>query len=127
MGRAIPADFKHDIANRAPLEEVAESIKIAQEHFANSYGILASLDTPELSPDGKLGGAGFIRSIEDIKASLAQAILAASTLSDTVVDELNTFYPKQEDIQEVEREILEPRSLELEDADPQVTFFEKVD
>ncbi|HEY8098935.1 MAG TPA: hypothetical protein VIE65_22965 [Methylobacter sp.] len=64
---------------------------------AHSYGIAAlrmfsKMPSSEFSPDGLLGGRGYIQQIKDMRASLSQAIEVLSSFTDTVHDEVNASH-----------------------------------
>jgi len=61
---------------------------------AHSYGIAAlrmfsKMPSSEFSPDGLLGGRGYIQQIKDMRSSLSQSVEVLSSFTDTLHDEIN--------------------------------------
>lgn len=61
---------------------------------SHSYGIAAlrifsKMPSSEFSPDGLLGGRGYIQQVREMRAGLAQAVETLSSFTDTVHDEIN--------------------------------------
>ncbi len=61
---------------------------------AHSYGMAAlrlfsKMSSSEFSPDGLLGGRGYIQKVKDLRSSLSQAVEVLSTFADTMHDEVN--------------------------------------
>lgn len=61
---------------------------------AHSYGMaalrhLSKMPSSEFSPDGLLGGRGYIQSVKDMRSGLSQAVEVLSSFSDTIHDEIN--------------------------------------
>ena len=61
---------------------------------AHSYGMSAlrlfsKMNSSEFSPDGLLGGFGYIQKVPDMRASLSQSVEVFSGFLDTVHDEIN--------------------------------------
>ncbi len=61
---------------------------------SHSYGMAAlrlfsKMSSSEFSPDGLLGGRGYIQKVKDLRANLGQAVEVLSTFADTMHDEVN--------------------------------------
>jgi len=61
---------------------------------AHGYGIAAlrlfsKMPSSEFSPDGLLGGRGYIQQVREMRSGLAQAVETLSAFTDTVHDEVN--------------------------------------
>lgn len=61
---------------------------------SHSYGMAAlrlfsKMNSSEFSPDGLLGGRGYIQKVKDLRSSLSQAVEVLSTFADTMHDEVN--------------------------------------
>jgi hypothetical protein len=54
-----------------------------------AYRLFSKMPASEFSPDGLLGGRGYIQSVKEMRASLGQSIELLSEFSDTVHDEVN--------------------------------------
>jgi len=60
---------------------------------AHSYGMAAlrlfsKMNSSDFSPDGLLGGRGYIQKVKDLRSSLSQAVEVLSTFADTMHDEV---------------------------------------
>jgi hypothetical protein len=67
---------------------------------SHSYGIAAlrlfsKMSSSEFSPDGLLGGRGYIQKVKDLRSSLGQAVEVLSSFADTMHDEVNASHWKQ--------------------------------
>lgn len=61
---------------------------------SHSYGmatlrLFSKMSSSEFSPDGLLGGRGYIQHIKDMRSALGQAVEVLSAFTDTVHDEIN--------------------------------------
>jgi hypothetical protein len=58
-------------------------------HTLAAYNRFARLKSARLSPDGNLGGRGYIQKIQDMRKQYMNCVEALSALSDTLYDEIN--------------------------------------
>jgi len=79
-----------------------KSIAKTYKHLAKAFMELAkanntfsSCKSSQISPDGKLGGRGYVLSIRDIRGSFGNIMNAMSELIDTFHDEVNSPYLKR--------------------------------
>jgi len=79
-----------------------KSIANTYKHLAKAFMELAkanhtfsSCKSSQISPDGKLGGRGYVLSIRDIRGSFGNIMNAMSELMDTFHDEVNSPYLKK--------------------------------
>lgn len=61
---------------------------------AHSYGMAAlrlfsKMSSSEFSPDGLIGGVGYIQKVKDLRSGLSQAVEVLSAFADTMHDEVN--------------------------------------
>jgi hypothetical protein len=87
--REIPADFNYSPRNRKPLAKILRSTLAALGHVLAAYTQFAKLKSARLSPDGSLGGRGYIQNIADMRKQYMNCVEALSALSDTVYDEIH--------------------------------------
>lgn len=71
------------------LAKILWAVQRAHSYAASAHRIFSKMPSSEFSPDGLLGGRGYIQNIKDMRASLANAIEVMSSFSDTVHDEIN--------------------------------------
>ena len=99
--REIPADFNYSPKNRKPLAKILRATLAALGHTLAGYTQFAKLKSARLSPDGNLGGRGYIQAIADMRKQYMNCVEALSALSDTVYDELHaphwSLVSRQED------------------------------
>jgi hypothetical protein len=87
--REIPGDFNYSPKNQKPLARVLLSTYAALGHCLLAYNSFAKLNSARLSPDGSLGGRGYIMKIADMRKQYMNTVEALSALSDTLYDEIN--------------------------------------
>lgn len=67
------------------LSQVTSSLETAKK----AAEILTSVPSDSISPDGMLGGRGYVMPIRGMKTELSEAVTTLSTIRDTLADELN--------------------------------------
>ena len=87
--REIPRDFNYAPKHQKPLAQVLRSTLAALGYVLMAYNRFAKLKSSRLSPDGNLGGRGYIQKIQDMRKQYMNCVEALSALSDTVHDEIN--------------------------------------
>ena len=111
--REIQSDFVFNARYIKPLALTLRSALMALGHATSAHARFVKIKSRNVSPDGALGGKGYIAKIPDMRRQLMNVIEALSALTDTVYDEINaphwnpsedTFDPRDRD--EV-REIVE--------------------
>ncbi len=60
----------------------------AHSYAMSAYRLFSKMPSSEFSPDGLLGGRGYIQNIKDMRANLAAAVESISSFSDTIHDEV---------------------------------------
>ncbi len=99
--REIPGDFNYTPTGQKPLAEVLRGTLAALGHCLSAYNTFAKLKSARLSPDGSLGGRGYIMKIVDMRKQYMNSVEALSALSDTLYDEINaphwSLLTRQED------------------------------
>lgn len=71
------------------LAKILWAVQRAHSYAASAHRIFSKMPSSEFSPDGLLGGRGYIQNVKDMRAGLANAIEVMSSFSDTVHDEIN--------------------------------------
>lgn len=87
-GRVLPENYKFLGSAKKPLAKVLWSISCALGHLVSSYSTFTKIKAVSISPDGKLGGRGYIQEIKDMRKNLNSSIEALSAMQDTINDEL---------------------------------------
>lgn len=114
--REIPRDFNYSPTNQKPLAKVLRATLAALGHALAAYDEFATLRSARLSPDGSLGGRGYIQKIQDMRKQYMNCVEALSALSDTLYDEINAPHWALLSRQEGDEERAEIQAL-IEDSD----------
>jgi hypothetical protein len=86
--REIGRKFLFDPKALKPLATCLRSTKMAMGHSLSAYNTFTRLSSVKISPDGSLGGKGYIQKIADMRRHYMNVVEALSSLSDTLYDEL---------------------------------------
>lgn len=71
-----------------PLAKSMRSALMALGHAASAYETFTKIKSRNISPDGALGGKGYIQKIPDMRKQLMNCVEALSAFTDTVYDEI---------------------------------------
>lgn len=88
MEREIGADFQFNANKLKPLARALRSTLAALGHVQSAYGTFTKIKSATVSPDGSLGGKGYIQKIPEMRRSFMNTSEALSSLSDTLYDEI---------------------------------------
>jgi hypothetical protein len=119
-------DFEYDKTKSKVLKKALHNISVSVGTLLAAMKDLAMLRGSDITPDGRLGGKGFIMPFKDIKSTINTAISELSDITDTLADELtnprwgisnkevNTIKKEQEKAEEKADSVLdkEPESKE---------------
>jgi len=61
----------------------------AHGYAMSALRLFSKMPSSEFSPDGLLGGRGYIQAVKDMRANLGQSVEVLSSFSDTIYDEIN--------------------------------------
>lgn len=86
--RTIDPNFEFAPKSLKPLAKTLRSASAALGHVISTYNQFAKLKSSQISPDGHLGGRGYIQKIPDMRRQLMNCVEALSSFTDTVRDEL---------------------------------------
>lgn len=86
--RKITPDFAFDPRNTKPLAKVLRSTNAALGHAMSAYTVFTKIKSADVSPDGSLGGKGYIQKIAEMRRAYMNVVEAMSALSDTLYDEI---------------------------------------
>jgi len=108
--RHITPEFAFDPKKTKPLARVLRATNASLGHAMSAYTIFTKVRSAEISPDGSLGGKGYIQKITEMRRAYMNVIEALSALSDTMYDEIRAPHwaaisrqEDPEDRQEVEQ------------------------
>ena len=89
LKREIPKGHEFDPKALKPLARALFSSSVALGHAVTAYKEFARIKSSSISPDGMLGGKGYVLKVKDVRAKLQQACELLSALTDTLHDELH--------------------------------------
>ena len=97
--REIDPDYKFEARNLKPLAASLRSMYMALGHAQSAFTSFSKIKSQRISPDGNLGGKGYVMPIKDMRKQLANCVEALSACSDTVYDELQAvhWHPQVDD------------------------------
>lgn len=108
--RDIPDDHQFDKKAIKPIVTTLWAMSVALGHALTAHRAFSRLKSSTFSPDGLLGGRGYVLPVKDIRANLFEACEQLSSLCDTLHDEINAphWKPKiaeleKTDMVEIER------------------------
>lgn len=108
--RDIPANHEFDKKALKPLVKTLWAMSVALGHALTAHRSFSRLKSSSFSPDGLLGGRGYVLSIKAIRQNLFESCEQLSALCDTLHDEINAPHWKPKlaelelrDINEVEK------------------------
>lgn len=87
--REIEEEFKFNPKHQKPLAVTLRASLMAMGHAITAYNAFTRIKSSDVSPDGNLGGKGYIQKIADMRRQFVNVVEALSSLSDTLYDELN--------------------------------------
>lgn len=80
--------FDYDTSKASVLKKALHNINVSLGTMISAMKDLSILRGSEVTPDGKLGGRGFVMPFKDMKAKINTAITELSDVTDTLADEL---------------------------------------
>jgi len=87
--RAIVPEFNYSPRNLKPLARILRATLAALGFTCSALTSFSKLKSATVSPDGNLGGKGYILKISDMRRQFINCLEALSSLSDTLYDEVN--------------------------------------
>jgi len=113
--RKIPANHAFDPKAIKPLVKMLWATSVALGHTLTAHRQFSRLKSVAFSPDGMVGGRGYVMGVKDVRAKLYEASEHLSTICDAIYDEINGEHwkPKLADLEK--RDMSEVKKL-LSDA-----------
>lgn len=94
--REIPSGHEFDKRALKPLSKALWSMTVALGHALTAHRHLSRLKSTTVSPDGHLGGRGYVMPLSEIRKGVHEATELLSTISDTLYDEVQAEHWKSE-------------------------------
>ncbi len=100
-------DFDWSPDSLRELSKILWASQRAHSYAMAAFRLFSKIPSAQISPDGLLGGRGYIQNIKEMRTSLAQAAEVLSSFTDTVDDEINGPHWKSADTSGQAEEIQE--------------------
>ena len=117
--------FEYDPSKATVLKKALHNTNVSLGTLLAAMKDLALLRGSEITPDGMLGGRGFIMPFKDIKGKINSAINDLSDITDTIADELTNpkwgLTPDEKKKVKREKEEIEEKVEEIEETVPEKT------
>lgn len=117
--REIPEDFKYNPKKLKHLKRILHNVSIALGTLTSALNEFSRLKGPEISPDGLLGGIGYIIPIKNIKQDMITNVHGLSNIADCIADELTNPRWNAKDDKEVE-ELIKEKDEVVEKVDEEI-------
>jgi hypothetical protein len=120
--REIPEDYKYNPKKLRHLKHILHNVSVAVGTLTSAFNEFSRFKGPDISPDGRLGGAGYILPLKEIKQAIQGSVYGLSDVADCIADELTNPRWGAEDDSEVKKLIKEKdeavdQAEQVEDAD----------
>lgn len=104
--RQIPDDFQFDKNQLQDLSRVMWGLSCSLGHLVSSHNKFTKIKSVNVSPDGKLGGQGYVQKIKSMREDLSDCVEVMSEAIDTIHDEVEAPHWSEEwsDMSEEERQ-----------------------
>lgn len=113
--REIGEDFAFKVKYLKPLSITLRATLMAMGHAISAQNTFAKIKSADVSPDGNLGGKGYIQKVADMRRAYMNVVEALSALSDTLHDEIKAPHWNPDALDGGSREREEVQSI-LQDA-----------
>ena len=87
--RQFVENHTYQVEELRKLPDVVENITQAIKFLNHAQSVFLPIKSPDISPDAKLGGKGYVRKISDLKIGLLECLNKLSDMNDTLADELH--------------------------------------
>lgn len=115
--RQIPDDYDYNSNKLTDLSDVLWGLSCSLGHLNKWQGKFTKIKSIDISPDGKLGGHGYVQGIKEMRENLSNCIETISRCIDTLDDEVKAphWQEEQEELSEEEREEVEEKIEQAEE------------
>lgn len=87
--RTIPKNYAYDPGALKPLAATLWQASVALGHSLSACRQFARVKSATVSPDGNIGGRGYVMAVKEVRQRLYDACESLSSLCDTLHDEIN--------------------------------------
>jgi hypothetical protein len=109
--RAIDPNYVFHEKNLKPLSKTLRASLAALGHTLSAYNSFTKIKSRNISPDGNLGGRGYIMKVVDIRRQLQNCTEALSAITDTLYDEIHADHWHPSNSTENPRERIEVKQI----------------
>lgn len=119
LQREIGEDFQFQPKQLKPLTLCLRASLMAMGHAIRAQNTFARIKSADVSPDGSLGGKGYIQKVSDMRRAYMNVVEALSAVTDTLYDEIRAphWHPaattggprEREEVQEIMQDVEEVR------------------
>ena len=104
--RNIPKEHPFDPRSLKPMSKSLWACSVSLGHALTAYRHFTRLKSTTVSPDGKIGGRGYVMGMQEIRQNLYDVCEKLSAVSDTLYDEINAphWKPKLAQLDEDDQE-----------------------
>lgn len=88
LRREISEDFKYDKKKLKHLQRILHNVNVSVGTLVSALNEFSRVKGPAISPDGLLGGLGYIMTVKGIKEILNSSMHNLSEVADSLADEL---------------------------------------
>lgn len=115
--RKIPDNYDYDHNKLTDLSDILWGLSCSLGHLNKWQGKFTKLKSIDISPDGQLGGQGYIQKINDMREDLSECIETISRCIDTIDDEVKAphWQEEQGELSEEEQEEVEEKIEQAEE------------
>lgn len=118
--------FEYDKSKAKILKDVLHNVNVSLGTLMAAMKQLSMLRGSDVTPDGKIGGRGFIMEFKDVKQGINESVGTLSDITDSIADELKNpgwglkdsevkkLKKEQEKAEEIEEEVEEMAESEPE-------------
>ncbi len=93
-------DFEWSPDSLRNLAKILWSTQRAHSYAMAALRLFSKIPSSQISPDGLLGGRGYIQSIKDMRTGMSSAVEALSSFTDTLHDEVSAAHWKGSDAEQ---------------------------
>jgi hypothetical protein len=112
LRREIAEGFKYDKKKLKHLKRILHNVTVALGTLSSALHEFSRIKGPDISPDGMLGGLGYIMPLKEVKEVLNTGIKNLSDVADSIADEMTNPNWDAGDDKEVKKLLKEKEETE---------------
>ena len=112
LRREIPADFSYNKKKLKHLQKVLHNVNVSLGTLVSALAELSRVKGRDISPDGMLGGLGYIIPLHEVKQTLISSVHSLGDVADCLADELTNPKWNAEEDPETKKVVKEKEEME---------------